>query len=114
MPVQVCFSLKLLRALRVADHGCARVRVFTLWVVCLHVRFPVVASLEEFAADTALMGCFLGGGSLALLLDTIDTGQDGRCVKFRSSGFAHYAHIVAVGWGVRLRPRTRLILKKVV
>lgn len=96
MPVQVGFSLELLRAEGVADHGCARVRIFTFWVVCLHVRFPVVASLEEFAADTALMCCFLGGGPLALLLDAVDTGQNGCCVKLRSSIFAYHVHVVAI------------------
>lgn len=74
MPVQICFSLELLRARAIANHGCARVRILALWVVRLHVRFPVVASLEKFAADTALVRCLLGGGPLALLLDAVHTG----------------------------------------
>lgn len=74
MPVQICFSLELLRARAIANHGCARVRILALWVVRLHVRFPVVASLEKFAADTALVGCLLWGGPLTLLFDAVDTG----------------------------------------
>ena len=74
MPVQIGFSLELLRASGVANHGCARVRIFTIRVVRLHVRFPVVAPLKEFAAHAALVCSFLGGSPLALLLDAVDTG----------------------------------------
>ena len=73
MPVQVCFPLELFRARTVDSHGCAGVRIFPLWVVRLHVRFPIVASLEEFTADVAIVCCFLRGGPLALLLDAADT-----------------------------------------
>lgn len=114
MSVQVCFSLKLFRAWGVANHGGAGVRIFALWVVRLHVRFPVVASLEEFATDTALMRGFLWCGPLTLLLNAVDTGQNRCCVKFRSSVFTHHVHIVAVSCNVWLGPVTGLTLVKVV
>jgi hypothetical protein len=70
MSVEVGLALKLLRARRVADHGGAWVRVLAVWVVRLHVRFPVVAAFEKLAASVALVGRFFWRGPLALLLDT--------------------------------------------
>lgn len=75
--IQVRLSLELFGAGLAADHGCAWMRVLALRVVSLHVRFPIVASLEELAADPALVGCFLGSGPLALLLDAVDAGETG-------------------------------------
>ena len=76
--VKICLPLELLRARLAADHCCAWVRVLAFRVVGLHVRFPVVASLEEFAADSAFVGSFFRRGPLALLLDAVDTWQGGR------------------------------------
>ncbi len=73
MSVQVRFSLELLRACAVAVRGCAQMRIFALGIVGLHMRLPIVASLEQLSADSALMGSLLGRCPLALLLDTVDT-----------------------------------------
>ena len=76
--VKIRLSLEFLRARLVADHGCTWVRILALRVMSLHMRFPVVAPLEEFATDPALVGSFLRCGPLALLLDAVDAGQSGR------------------------------------
>ena len=78
VPVKVRLPLELLGARLAADHGGAGVRVFALGVVGLHVRLPVVAALEELAADSALVSGFLGSGPLALLLDAVGAGQGVR------------------------------------
>ena len=54
MSVQVWYPLELLRTWGVVNHGCARVRINAIWIVRLHMRFPVVALVEGSAADTAL------------------------------------------------------------
>ena len=69
MPVEVRFSLEFLRARRASAHGRTRMGVLALRIVRLHVRFPVVAALEELAADATLVGGLLGSGALPLLLD---------------------------------------------
>ena len=76
--VQIRLALELFAAGLVADHGGAGMRIFALRVVSFHVRFPVVAAFEELAADSALVGGFLGSGPLALLLDSVDAGKRGR------------------------------------
>lgn len=68
-------------------------RVFALGVVGLQMRFPVVAPLEQFAADVAFVRGFLGCRPLTLLLDARAVGQHGRHVKSRQA---------AVGTGVKL------------
>ena len=71
--IKVCFALKLLGARLVTNHGGTWVRILALWVVCLHVRLPIVAPFEEFATDSTLMGRLFRCGPLALLLDAVDT-----------------------------------------
>ena len=76
--IQIRLPLELLGAGLVADHGGAWMGVLALRVVGFHVGFPVVASLEELAADPALVSGFLRSGPLALLLDAVDAGEGGR------------------------------------
>lgn len=74
--VEVGFSLKLLRAGSIANHGSTHMWVLALWVVSFHVRFPVVRSLEKLAADFAFVGCFFWSRPLALLLDAVEAREN--------------------------------------
>ena len=64
------------------------------------MRFPIVAPLEQFAADSALMCGFLRCSPLALLFDSVHTGQDGGAVESRLGLFAN--HIVEFNWVRRM------------
>ena len=68
MPVKIRLPLKFLRTRGVVDHSGARVRILAFRIVGLHMRFPVVASLEQLSADSTFMRSFLRGSPLPLLL----------------------------------------------
>ena len=88
MSIEIGLALEFLGARCVPDHGRARVRVFALGIVRVHVRLVVVAALEEFAADVAFVSGFFGSGPLTLLLDAGDAGEDGLHVESRQSTVA--------------------------
>lgn len=78
MSVEISLALEFLGAGCVSNGGGARVRILSVGIVCLHVRLPIVAPLEELSAHTAFVGSFFRCCSLALLLDPVDARQD-RC-----------------------------------
>ena len=104
MPVEVGLALELLRARVVAHHRSTRVRVLALGIVRLEVGFPVVASLEELAADAALVGGFLGSGPLTLLLDASHAGENRLNVELGKASVGAGVEIGDVARCVRFRP----------
>ena len=81
MSIQISLALKFLRALRVAVLMSTWMGVFSVGIVGLHMRFPVVASFKELATDPALMSSLLRSGSLTLFLHASDTWKHGRRFK---------------------------------
>ena len=104
VPVEVRFSLEFLGAGRASAHGRTRMGILALRVVRLHVGFPVVAALEELAADATLVSGLLGRGSLALLLDARSAGEDGLHVESRKSSVGSCGKLGDVAACVGLRP----------
>ena len=114
MPVQIRLSLELLRAWLIADHGSTRVGILALGVVGFHMRFPVVASLEQLAADFAVVCSFRECSPLALLLDAVRTRHHGRPLKARPRFFANEIVEVHRVWcRRRLCPLTSVALVQI-
>lgn len=63
--VEVCLTLKFLGTRCSPNHRRAGMRIFAIGVMCLHMGFPVVASLEKFSTDGAFVCSFFGSGSPA-------------------------------------------------
>lgn len=103
MPLQVGFALELFLAPRVAIHGRARVGVFSLWIVGLHVRFVVVAPFEEFAAHGTLVRRIGLRGRFALSRG-IGSGAAGNHRHMRWAGVPRIMQIGRVGWSVCAAP----------
>ena len=78
MSVEVRLALKSLGAWRVSNSSRARVWILSIGIVRLHVRLPIVATLEKLSADTAFVCSFFRCCPLTLLLDPVDARQD-RC-----------------------------------
>ena len=76
MSIEISLPLKLFGALRIANHGNARVRILSLRVVGLHMGFPIITPFEELATNLAFMGRFFWGRPLAFLLDTGHTWKN--------------------------------------
>ena len=68
MSVKIRLSLKFLGTGDVVDDSRARVGILAFRIVGLHMRFPIVASLEQLAADLTFMSSFLRRSPLPLLL----------------------------------------------
>ena len=63
--VEVCLALEFLGTRCSPNHRRAGMRILAMRVVRLHMGFPVVASLEKFPTDCAIVCSFLGSGSPA-------------------------------------------------
>ena len=108
MPVQVRLPLELLAARLAINRRRAGMGVFTIRVVRLHVRLPVVAPFEQLAADSTFVRSFLGRRSLSLLLDAVHARQYGCSVEAWSRFVsAHRVEVHRVGSGCRLGPIPR-------
>ena len=113
MPVQIGFPLELFGAGCRPDHRGTWVRVLPFRVVRLHMRFPVVASLEQFPAHSTFVSSFLWCRPLTLLFDASDTWEYRLNVKSWAPSIwirMYFAHVPS---RVILRPFRRLLSVKV-
>ena len=94
VPIKVGLALEFLGAWLIVNSGSAWVWVFAIRVMSLHVGLPVVAALEELAADTTIVSGFLGCCPLSLLLDPVGTGKHRSCVEARTD--------ISTGQGIEL------------
>ena len=113
MPVQIGFPLELFGAGCRSNHRGTRVWVLALRVVRLHMRFPIVASLEQFPAHSAFVSSFLWRRPLTLLFDAGDTREYRLNVKSWAPSIWIRMHFAHVPRRVILRPFRWLLSVKV-
>ena len=108
MSIEVGLALEFLGAGIVTHHRGTRVRILALGIVRLEVRFPVVTTLEELAANPTFMGGLFWSRPLPFLLDARYTWKDGLHIKSRKSAVCRGMKFGDVTSRVVLGPLCRL------